>query len=299
VQRAPAPARKISRATNENLNCLDHNFCAVRYHLPLSACVRTPTTGTLPWRTESLRQDSNAAVLGAAQDVPASVASSTHYRAVVATAKQAAVKDFTGQVLVPTCGQAYASVVGKIVQHLSSLAFGDTPDYGLLRQHLAGLPDTVEALSSGTANPQTFGASLEQLQQALLAHESPEHRVPAIADEGSAVQNLCEYAAWMRDGGSGANAAALSEAIGRLHPTDALAVVACTLGGAISRTPPQACNALAALLRDVAACASATARLAEAQHAAWVWGKQLETGVASGAPVDHGAAAAEQLTQQQ
>jgi hypothetical protein len=68
----------------------------------------------------------------------------------------------------------------------------------------------------------------------------------------------------------------LAGQLGALHPADSLSVVASVLAGALMSTPPQACNALAALLQDVALFAQAAAKQAGARYAAWQFSQQQQ-----------------------
>jgi hypothetical protein len=179
-----------------------------------------------------------------------------------------------------------------VSHYLNSLGFLDAPDYGLLRQLLAAVPDTWGA--SATVQQQhlhdgDMGLSPVRLQAMLFdADRSADAAAPgggvehgdsrlSVAEQ-AAVRNMCEGMEWVRQGGAGPGVSGLVQAVGALHPADSLAVVSAVVGQALVTTPPPACNALAALMQDLSLFAQVAARQAGARYAAWQYSAAAAAG---------------------
>lgn len=84
-----------------------------------------------------------------------------------------------------------------------------------------------------------------------------------------ALANMKEYLTWLRSGVAGGEVERRVADLCALHPADMLAAIAASLGSAVVSTPAASCNALAALMTDVAAYATHAAQLAGQRYVEW------------------------------
>lgn len=120
------------------------------------------------------------------------------------------------------------------------------------------------------------GDAQPQAAATASAAEAAAAAAAAAAAEAEAAARVTQYIELMKAGVTGAHAEALTLQLGALHPADTMAVMASVMALAVKSSPARSCNALAALLRDMAAYSTLLARNAEERFAGAVLQEQQQ-----------------------